>query len=897
MGMNLGIMIGIGSGYGGGTPAPVTPFTPLGIIVVPGYANVSSRYVMIPHVKGGSGVKVFSVDGTLPAGLLWSTATGAIVGTPTTQGTYSGISITVTDDSGSVTSETFSIIVGAAAVSIAPSGDTTGATDTAAVNAALAAGDSVILTGHYYGNNIILQPSNTAIYCNSGEWTLVAGANCRMWCNTNQDSQTRTDNNLTVQGDGNFFFNGQPNQQTRQSNQRLNHGFDVISGNNVKLSGFSLNANGSSHMALGSTRVSYRDIILMSDGTTANQDGLDIGPGCEKIGVAGWRGIAYDDVYSFFAKTAQSSTAMWYGTPWQDGADTTDIYVDDTQCGCGLTNMFRLQCGNGFKLNGVYASRSINTLFDNDKRLIQFGESTYITVQPAATDYSNIVMDGASGFAVWVATDTACSGVKIRNINQNVALTKGIGTFDGNNLSRVVTDIVIDGVTVGYTGGVTHKNLIGFASGTGIAASNITFKNIYFPSLTNIVTTTIAITNLALENVAIGAVSGTQFVSTAPSTGTLSNVSVAKVQADVGSSGLTVASGIIDMSSVSITSSSTSSVLENRDAIVNLRANQQVTFSLLTGDDTALFSLSGGTLTLTAFDYEAPQDANGDNVYVCNLRADDGAGHTVDFSHSVTVRNDPVETFEYHPKVVAANALRSVPLLVGRKYELNRLLKDADGYQALYLLGRLYLFDDENNVNDGLINLANPGSLTATLPNGGTFTADRGIQLNGTNQSIILGGTWDADGKYSQNSAFLGVGCNLQGSGSGAKPHLAVDASAFTQMFASTNSAEVFRINGSAQSGGRTGTSRLGRRAGARINSTQSRQYYNGVQSSADNSTTSAAVSTGNAAVGQSVTTWCNDRFSYAFSGKAANTDSRTNVIQARLDACIARYQARVGSA
>lgn len=197
-------------------PQPVTPLTPLGILAVPGYENVSSKFKMIPHVKGGSRVKLFTVNRTLPEGLLWSTATGAIVGTPTTPGTSPGISITLTDDSGSVTSETFSIAVGAAAVAIAPSGDTTGSTDLAAVNAALAAGNSVILTGHYYANGIILQPSNTAIYCNSGEWTLVAGANYRMWCNTNQGNQTRTDNNLTVEGDGNFFFNGQPSQQVRQ---------------------------------------------------------------------------------------------------------------------------------------------------------------------------------------------------------------------------------------------------------------------------------------------------------------------------------------------------------------------------------------------------------------------------------------------------------------------------------------------------------------------------------------------------------------------------------------------------------------------------------------------------------------------------------------------------------
>jgi hypothetical protein len=53
----------------------------------------------------------FSITGSLPPGISFNTSTGAITGTPTTAGTYSGIQITVTNTTGSASLSTFSITV------------------------------------------------------------------------------------------------------------------------------------------------------------------------------------------------------------------------------------------------------------------------------------------------------------------------------------------------------------------------------------------------------------------------------------------------------------------------------------------------------------------------------------------------------------------------------------------------------------------------------------------------------------------------------------------------------------------------------------------------------------------------------------------------------------------
>jgi hypothetical protein len=98
-------------------PVIVPPIVlpPLFISGTPSVATVGQAYTFAPMVTGGSGERAygFSLTGTLPAGLSFSTASGAVTGTPTQGGVSSQITITVVDALGTMATLTRTISVAA----------------------------------------------------------------------------------------------------------------------------------------------------------------------------------------------------------------------------------------------------------------------------------------------------------------------------------------------------------------------------------------------------------------------------------------------------------------------------------------------------------------------------------------------------------------------------------------------------------------------------------------------------------------------------------------------------------------------------------------------------------------------------------------------------------------
>jgi hypothetical protein len=104
------------------------------------------------------------------------------------------------------------------------------------------------------------------------------------------------------------------------------------------------------------------------------------------------------------------------------------------------------------------------------------------------------------------------------------------------------------------------------------------------------------------------------------------------------------------------TSPTSASVAENSTAVMTVTATdvdvppQTLTFSIVGGADQAKFSITpAGVLSFVAPpNFEVPTDANGDNVYVVSVQADDGNGGIATQSISVTVTpvndNAPVIT-------------------------------------------------------------------------------------------------------------------------------------------------------------------------------------------------------------------------------------------------------------
>ena len=147
------------------------------------------------------------------------------------------------------------------------------------------------------------------------------------------------------------------------------------------------------------------------------------------------------------------------------------------------------------------------------------------------------------------------------------------------------------------------------------------------------------------------------------------NVYLVQVTADDGVGGTTIQDLTITVTPVNdhnpvITSNAAANVPENTTAVLTVTATdadlplQNVTFSLTGGADLLKFAITaGGVLTFLAPpNFESPTDANGDNVYLVQVTADDGVGGTTAQDLSVTVT--PVS--ESNP-VFTSNAAANVP--------------------------------------------------------------------------------------------------------------------------------------------------------------------------------------------------------------------------------------------
>jgi hypothetical protein len=93
---------------------------------------------------------------------------------------------------------------------------------------------------------------------------------------------------------------------------------------------------------------------------------------------------------------------------------------------------------------------------------------------------------------------------------------------------------------------------------------------------------------------------------------------------------------------IAITSAATFSIVENSTAVATLSATGGLGSFIWTkigGADTARFTLtSGGVLTFTsAPDFDAPVDADSNNIYLVQVQASDGVSTPATQSISVTV--------------------------------------------------------------------------------------------------------------------------------------------------------------------------------------------------------------------------------------------------------------------
>jgi hypothetical protein len=110
----------------------------------------------------------------------------------------------------------------------------------------------------------------------------------------------------------------------------------------------------------------------------------------------------------------------------------------------------------------------------------------------------------------------------------------------------------------------------------------------------------------------------------------------------------TITVTVTDVAGPTITSSASFSTPENASFSTTLSASESATWAKTGGADTALFTLSGTTLSLPAQNFEAPADADANNTYIVQVKATSVATGEVSSGQTITVTvTDVVETTNY----------------------------------------------------------------------------------------------------------------------------------------------------------------------------------------------------------------------------------------------------------
>lgn len=334
---------------------------------------------------------------------------------------------------------------------IQPSGDTTGATDTATVNSALQSYRLVVLApGQWYQDAAYTIPSDTHMHCEGPfESFLVAGSNSN---NVTNDISETTTTRIALTGRGHVRFDGNAANQVRQDTAPNYAGWKNIGIHFVNVDGLHVRgitwANTAMFGALctGVRNAWWVDNRVEQDFTQPNQDGLDIGPACSFIHIDGLTGNTEDDVHSIFAKYSTSqktvhplylpADAMYAGQPAgalysAAGNNTHDIYVTRSHVNSGK-NFFRLQAAEGSKLYNIFGTDIRHTGTIACRCLVIFGEmaDAYIKAPPATdgSDLHTIEFRGFSGnveslvyldsHIKWVTVDGAELGVWTRIVSE-----------------------------------------------------------------------------------------------------------------------------------------------------------------------------------------------------------------------------------------------------------------------------------------------------------------------------------------------------------------------------------------------------------------------------------------------------------------------------------------------
>jgi hypothetical protein len=326
---------------------------------------------------------------------------------------------------------------------LSPSGDTTGATDTATINSVLMNNKSVVLRGvpggtpFWINAPMVMHSSNTLILMDA-HVKLVANANCNVLTNYNatltgsgqtQNYAGTADTTLRVKGIGLAWLDGNvANQQAAftTGNTTTQAGIQWVNASDVRVDDVRIGPFiWMAGVQIGCTKMRWSRIDINQDRSVPHQDGIDIGPGCSDILIENCTGQSSDDCHSIWAKYGPSSgganITLWTTAAYSASStnlNTTDVRIIGSKMAVGI-NFLRCQAGDGATLRGVHAADLVNTEITPYSTLscvLQLGGLNYVTTAPSPSQLIDIVVDGVSGsFPYVIGCDSYFDDVKVVN--------------------------------------------------------------------------------------------------------------------------------------------------------------------------------------------------------------------------------------------------------------------------------------------------------------------------------------------------------------------------------------------------------------------------------------------------------------------------------------------------
>lgn len=383
---------------------------------------------------------------------------------------------------------------------IRPSGDTTGATDRAAINAALAAGTntSFYLNGNYTVDQPILVQSGTTLVLADASITLAAAANAPIIANPSYSSvSTPAASNIHIRGIGRALLDYNGANQTEQTSALWNS--CAIAFTNV--SSFSIEG-----IQCQNSQYLYILMQACSNGRLRNLHGikgatdkgfLHVDIGCSDISIDGITaaGTFADSVFSFnsVALANVGPTTPYANALVGSARNITNIKVANVRL-ASSTGMFCFFVDGSATISNVSISAVLNTASSTGGKQIQLGPAGYAGVSLAAHgSMANISVvdyewhDNATDYFLTIDSDVTdvqisnirCSGTpkglvgngqsslpasyypqaqRVKFTDANIAATSSTGALSHLIAGLQVTDLQFENVTIGTANGPILQN-------------------------------------------------------------------------------------------------------------------------------------------------------------------------------------------------------------------------------------------------------------------------------------------------------------------------------------------------------------------------------------------------------------------------------------------------------